>query len=81
MPGAGWSSPKPWHWRCVFRPWLDMVRLWQGRWTTMQWEAWAREQARSCGLEGDVQRFFWSHIKAGVHPSIAAHWALEEWDI
>ena len=81
MPGVGWSRPKPWHWRVIFRPWLDVWRGMQGRDTTEEWRKWARDHARPEGLAQEVDDFFWSHIKAGVHPSIAAYWALEEWDI
>ena len=80
MPGAGWSKPKPLHWRALFRPWLDILRSVQGRWTTAQWEAWALEQAKPWGMQKDVREFFWSHVRAGIHPSIAASWALDEWD-
>jgi hypothetical protein len=81
MPGVGWSKPKPYHWRVIFRPWLDLWRRMTGGSTTRDWHEWVTRQSVGSGLHGEVSDFYWSHIRAGVHPSIAAYWALEEWDI
>ena len=81
MPGAGWSTPKPYHWRVLFRWWLDPLRALQGRWTVDEWKTWVINEAAPYGMQLEVCEFFWSHIKAGKHPSIAASWALDEWDI
>lgn len=81
MPGAGWSEIKPYHWRVIFMPWLDVIRRMQGRSTTRDWLDFAMHHAQQFGLQYEVKRYFWSHALAGYHPSIAAEWALEEWDI
>lgn len=81
MPGVGLSEPKPYHWRVLFRWWLDPWRKLTGGSSTNEWQEWALNHARPQGMEKEVNDFFWSHIEAGVHPSIAAQWALEEWDI
>lgn len=81
MPGAGMSTARPFSWYVIMRPILDFVRRCMGWWTTQQWHDWMKKCADEYGLYEECFDYWASHLEAGYHPSIAARWALDEWDL